>query len=270
MVTINLPGSIDPHDLATDRHFAMNLARGVEVLRAFSAQNALLGNREISVITGLPKATVSRLTYTLTLLGLLDRETESQKFRLAAGILSLGHPFLASMQVRQLARPLMVELARRSGCTVNLGMRDRANVVYIDSIRPDAGNAHLPDIGATYPLMASAMGRALIFSAPEQERKTMLNFLRVHNSEMFATFKGVLEKDRKLWDKHRYCHNAGDWRSEIHAVAVPIRPPGLAAPALAMNCTLYAHRDALERLPKEVVPMLKDAVRQLEAAQGLL
>jgi hypothetical protein len=33
VVTINLPGSTDPHDLATDRHFAMNLARGVQVLR---------------------------------------------------------------------------------------------------------------------------------------------------------------------------------------------------------------------------------------------
>jgi len=269
MAFINLPGSIDAHEVAGDRHFSMNLARGVQVLRAFSAQRAVLGNREIHELTGLPKATVSRLTYTLALLGLLARDNESQKFRLAGGILSLSHPLLASMHVRQVARPLMVELAKRSGCTVNLGMRDRANVVYVDSIRPDAGNAHLPDIGANYPLIASAMGRALIFSAPASERAALLNFLQVHDPQAYAAFKPVLDKDRRLWTRQRYCHNSGDWRKEIHAVAVPIaRPDG--EPALAMNCTLYAHRDALERLPNEVVPMLKNTVRQLEASQGLL
>jgi len=269
MALIQLPGSVDAHELAGDRHFSMNLARGVQVLRAFSAQKAALGNREIHEITGLPKATVSRLTYTLALLGLLARDNESQKFRLAGGVLSLGHPLLASMHVRQVARPLMVELAKRSGCTVNLGMRDRANVVYVDSIRPDAGNAHLPDIGANYPLIASAMGRALIFSAPASERSTLLNLLQVHDPDAFAAFKSVMDKDRKLWARQRYCHNAGDWRQEIHAVAVPIaRPAG--EPPLAMNCTLYAQRDALERLPREVVPMLKNTARQLEVSQGLL
>jgi hypothetical protein len=28
-------------------------------------------------------------------------------------------------------------------------MRDRADVVYIDTVRADAGNQHLPDIGST-------------------------------------------------------------------------------------------------------------------------
>src|SRR5690606_2344735 len=66
---ISLPGLVHPHDLSSDRQFSMNLARGLEVLRAFSASSPLLGNREIADRTGLPKPTVSRLTYTLTLLG---------------------------------------------------------------------------------------------------------------------------------------------------------------------------------------------------------
>jgi len=41
------------------------------VLRCFTPLEPLLGNKEISVRTGLPKPTVSRLTYTLTKLGYL-------------------------------------------------------------------------------------------------------------------------------------------------------------------------------------------------------
>ena len=45
-----------------DRQFATTLARGLEVLRCFTPLEPLLGNKEISVRTGLPKPTVSRLT----------------------------------------------------------------------------------------------------------------------------------------------------------------------------------------------------------------
>ena len=42
---IQLPGLIDPHDLSADRQFSMNLARGLQVLRAFTASEPVLGNR---------------------------------------------------------------------------------------------------------------------------------------------------------------------------------------------------------------------------------
>src|ERR1039457_5610771 len=54
-----------------DRQFATTLARGLDVLRCFSATEPELTNKEISGRTGLPKPTVSRLTYTLTRLGYL-------------------------------------------------------------------------------------------------------------------------------------------------------------------------------------------------------
>jgi hypothetical protein len=54
-----------------DRQFATTLARGLDVLRCFTATEPELTNKEISGRAGLPKPTVSRLTYTLTRLGYL-------------------------------------------------------------------------------------------------------------------------------------------------------------------------------------------------------
>ena len=41
MTAITLPGLVDPHDLSGDRQFSMNLARGMEVLRAFTAEGVV-------------------------------------------------------------------------------------------------------------------------------------------------------------------------------------------------------------------------------------
>jgi len=265
--TIALPGLVDPHDLSTDRQFSMNLARGMEVLRAFTPATPVLGNRDLADRTGLPKPTVSRLTYTLTLLGYLTRDAQ-QKYRLGAGVLSLGHPLLASMHVRQLAKPVMESLARTTGCTVNLGIRDRGDVVYVDSVRADSANQHLPDIGSSRPLLSSAIGRALILACAPFERTAILNYLKVQDRAAFAAARPVWEAGQKLFAAHGYCHSRGDWRREVHAVAVPVRQPQ-GEPVLAMNCTLAAHLAHKDRLVRNVLPLLKDAVRQLEASIGL-
>ena len=265
---IALPGLINPHDVSTDRQFSMNLARGLQVLRAFTATTPMLGNREIADRCGLPKPTVSRLTYTLTLLGYLTRDARLQKYRLGPGVLSLGHPLLASMHVRQLARPIMESLARETGCSVNLGVRDRSDVVYIDSVRADSANQHLPDIGSARPLLASSIGRALILSRPVDERAAIVNFLKVNDSATFEKFSPSWEADQKRFAKQGFCHATGDWQEDVHAVAVPLKQaPG--DPPLAMNCTLAAYRVQKDFLVREVVPQLKDAARQLAAAQGL-
>jgi DNA-binding IclR family transcriptional regulator len=55
-----------------DRQFVNGLARGLEVLRAFRPDDGPLGNHALAERTGLPRSTVSRLTYTLTSLGYLS------------------------------------------------------------------------------------------------------------------------------------------------------------------------------------------------------
>ena len=87
-----------------DRQFVEALARGLEVLRAFAPNQVLLGNQEIARATGLPKPTVSRLTYTLTKLGYLTYSDRLGKYQLGAPALALGYAVLSNMGIRQLAQ----------------------------------------------------------------------------------------------------------------------------------------------------------------------
>lgn len=242
----------------------MNLARGLEVLRAFTPANPVLGNHEISSITKLPKPTVSRLTYTLSLLGYLTPDRHLRKYRLGAGVLALGHPLLASMRIRQIARPVMGALARATGCTVNLGVRDRDAVIYIDSVRADSTNQYLPDIGASRPLLLTSIGRALIFSCALPERTEIINYLKILAPKAFHEAEALLARDRQRFVEEGYCYSQGDWHTEVHAVAVPIRQPR-GELQLALNCTHVAHDSEIGERLRHAVPLLKEAARQLGA-----
>ncbi|MEJ8854452.1 helix-turn-helix domain-containing protein [Variovorax robiniae] len=82
---------------AQDKQFANTLARGLELLMCFTPEQSVLGNKEFVARTGLDKATVSRLAYTLAQLGYLRHDKAIGKYRLGAPVLSMGYPLLASM-----------------------------------------------------------------------------------------------------------------------------------------------------------------------------
>lgn len=264
-----LTGLARIEDAAGDRQFAIALARGLEVLRAFTPSDRSLGNRELCDRTGLPKATVSRLTHTLTLLGYLTRGPD-QRVSLGAGVLAIGYPLLASMPVRQVARPWLEQLARTTGCTVNLGMRDRLCAVYVDSCRADRGNAWRPDTGSPVPLLTTALGRALILSRPAADQSAILNRLKVDHPARFRDEGPLLEADRDAFRRRGWTHSTGHWRADVHAVAVPLRQ-ALHPESVAINCTVSLQGSArpahdARRLLDEVAPAMLETARRIEAA----
>ena len=52
--------------------FVTAIGRGFAILRCFKRNAKVLGNKELAEMTGLPKSTVARLTFTLTKLGYLN------------------------------------------------------------------------------------------------------------------------------------------------------------------------------------------------------
>ena len=64
---------------ADDAAFATTLAKGLVVLEAFKAGATLLGNLELSRLTGIPRPTVARLTHTLAELGYLRYDSARAK-----------------------------------------------------------------------------------------------------------------------------------------------------------------------------------------------
>ena len=122
-----------------DRHFVTALARGLQVLACFRSGDSQLGNQELAERCGLPKSTVSRLTMTLTRLGYLIQTPDTGRYRLGMATLSLGSAMLSRLDLRQVARPLMQELAAFSGASVSLGARDRLSMIYIEHCRGPAG-----------------------------------------------------------------------------------------------------------------------------------
>ncbi len=248
-----------------DRKFVVALARGLDVLRAFTATEGLLGNQEIASRAGLPKATVSRLTYTLTKLGYLTHVEQLSKYQLAPAALSIGYSALANMRIRQIARPYMQELAKYTGASVALGSRDRLNLIYIEHCRSDASMMLRLDLGARIPIGTTAMGRALLAAMPEKERAWLMDHIARREGNHWPKVRGGIERAIKDFTTYGFTFSVGDWQPDVRAVGVPLIPAD-GSGVFAFNCGAPAFQLTREQLESDIGPRLVNMVRNVETA----
>lgn len=157
-----------------DRRFVTALARGLAVLRCFQPHDRWLAHQEIARRSGLPQATVSRLTFTLTSLGYLRHRSPRGEYALAPGVLALGFAMLQNFDVGRIARPHMQALADHAQAAVSLGVRHELSMVYVAHCRSSARLVLGLDVGARLPLASTAMGRALLCALQPTERTRLM------------------------------------------------------------------------------------------------
>ncbi len=252
-------------DTQNDRHFVTALARGLDVLACFRSGDALLGNQDIAQRCGLPKSTVSRLTATLTRMDYLIHVRETSKYRLGTATLSLGSAMLSRLDVRQVARPLMQELADFAGAEVSLGTRDRLSMIYVENCQGHAPHAQSLDVGSRISLITSAMGRAWLAAAPDKERTDLLAQVKQRNEARWPALHQGLTQALHDYRTLGVTTSFGDWQKKVNAIARGFEPGG-GLPPMVINCGSAARHVSQEMLLNEVRPRLIEMVARIETA----
>ena len=241
---------------ADDAAFATTLAKGLVVLEAFKAGATLLGNMELSTLTGIPRPTVARLTHTLAELGYLRYDSVRAKYRVGARALRMAHPLLADMQFRQVARPMMQELAQSVRGTVSIGLLDGTSMIYVETARSGDVGPHVPDVGMPIPVVMTAMGRAAAATLPSPDAAQLEARLAAEDGEVWTAFREAYRTGIVQCAARGFCTCFGEYLAAIHAVAAPLFFAGEHKQAFSINCGIPAFRLQSGQLEAEIGPRL--------------
>lgn len=252
-------------DNSVDGQFVVALARGLEILRAFRAGEGRIGNQELAERTGLTKPTISRLTHTLTKLGFLNYNQRQSTYELGGGALALGFVALSSIDIRASAKPLMQELADRTGFNVGLGMRDRSAMIYTETCEGKSMVNLALRPGSRVPIMTSAMGRAYLLGLPEEDREAVLKDVFPRHADDWPLLMRQLEHAGKEYESHGFCTSLGDWHKDINGVAVPVTLP-LSQHTYALNLGGPAYMLTREQIFGDFGPALAGIAKRLVQA----
>jgi len=259
------PPPESPAGEARDPQFATTLARGLAILRCFTPDDPMLGNSQIATRTGLSRPTVARFTYTLVQLHYLRTDPATGKYLLGPAVLSLGYPMLSRIALRQIARPGMADLALYVHGAVSMGVRDRLDVVYVETSRSrQVLSSQLSDIGMIHPLIASAMGHAYIAACASKARESLINTIQVMQPTQWGCFHTLLEDNIRHYQRTGFCVSHGEFLAGFDSVAVPLKMNS-AGDIYMFNCVMPSTEFTAKQLVEHVGPRLVGFVRSLQA-----
>lgn len=257
------PANLD--DARDDPRFVTALGRGLELLRCFRKDDRGLGNQDFADRTGLPKSTVSRLTYTLSALGYLHYSTDTGRYALAPAVLALGFSALGGLAIRDVARPLLAQVADKTGVSTALAVPDERTMVYIESCRGSHPLQLGIEVGSHIKMANSSMGRAYLASLDPEQRERRVDLLcaaEPANAESIR--RGVVQAVIE-YEEHGFVTSLSEWRNEINSVGVPLILPG--GHYYAINCGGSAQILTKENLD-EAGKQLRDVALQIRTKLG--
>ncbi|MGH1578909.1 IclR family transcriptional regulator [Planktotalea sp.] len=207
-----------------DRNFVTALARGLELLRCFRDGEVTLTNSDFSERTGLPKATISRLTHTLCALDYLVSDPRSGTYRLSAGVLHLGFSVLASLDIQDLLHQEMKRIHQGPNLhlTVSLAEQHQLDAVYVAHLRSHEPVALVGQIGSRLPLFTTSVGLAILVGKDDDAREAVFEIAGRVSKETELEGRRRYADAKSVYEVKGFCTGYGQWRRDVNAIAVPI------------------------------------------------
>jgi IclR family pca regulon transcriptional regulator len=251
-----------PDRKTTPRREAMGgLEKGLSVIRAFSREHPALTLSDIARAAQIPAATARRCLLTLEELGYITRN--GRQFLLRPRVLELGAAYLESLNIEQLTKNHLEELAQSTSDSAALCVLDGADIVYVarTSVRTLLRlEAH---VGSRFPAHATSTGRVLLAGVSPERLQ-----------HYFATAKIEALTDRTVTDVVKLrslieeCRRAGysvvedELAYGVIALAVPVLDQRGRVVA-ALNSSSHSRRTTKSRLVRDRLAMLEQVSREI-------
>lgn len=254
-----LTGDSDP--FKGDPNFMASLARGLEVIRAFTPQRPLLSISQISQKTGIPRAAVRRCLYTLSKLGFVYAEDGK--------ISSCDRKFwrwatrLASTPLARSAQPVLKHLSEMLNESCSIATLDGDDILYIARASSSRIMTIDLDIGSRLPARATSMGRVLLSYQPEEKLNDMLGRVTmIRYTPQTVDSVAKLRTELKRVHQQGYALNDQELEMGLRSLAVPLFNPQGQIQA-ALNVGVHAGQVSTHEMLERVLPELQKAAREL-------
>jgi len=172
-------------------------------------------------------STASRLLATLEGAGMVQRDGHGP-FRLGLGLVTLADRVLARLDLRALARPVLVELMERTGETATLSIPAEREAITVDSVPSQSSVVSMARLGRPSVAHATAVGKVMLaFGGGPLPRERDLRAL----TERTITNRAKLGAEVLAVRKRGYGTVFGEREPDVNAIAAPVfdRAGGLAA-----------------------------------------
>lgn len=242
------------------------IAKAITLLNALRVREEGGSARELAVLTGIPRSTVQRILTTLTDSGMMAQDPADQRYHIGPHALWIGLGYKQSINLVNLARPLMVGLRNLTDETVSLSIAVGGTRVFVEEVQSRSELRFASELGRLFPLWSGASGRVLMSGLGDAEIDEILlddtHRAEVDNPLPIAENREAILKIRE----DGYATAVSESITHSSSIAVPVMDAGGRIIA-ALSVSGPEGRLTLDRM-NAVLPLLRDSSHQLSLLLG--
>jgi IclR family pca regulon transcriptional regulator len=250
------------------REFVQGLERGFAVVHAFGTDARALTITEVAQRTGLSRAVARRYLLTLQELGYVVQN--GADFSLTPRILDLGFTYLSTIDVANIAQPVMEEIANTLHESCSAAVLDGTEVVYVARVQAKRIMSINLVVGSRLPAHATSMGKVLLAHVPPQNLEAYLaNAPFEALTKRTVTSAADLRRHLALVRQRGWAFADQESEMGIRTVAAPLFNHNNQVDA-ALNVSGHAARVSMDELRRRYLPVLLDGARRISRALGAM
>ena len=151
-----------------------SVERALQILSCFTIEEKSLSVKDISTKLSLPKSTVVRILQTLKSQRFIEQDNLTQLYQLGFKVFELGNVYASSIDLRQVALPVMRTLNEETLETVSLNVLDGYNRICIEKVESNQQIRNFVKVGGRSALCYGASGKVLFSYLTIEEQKLIM------------------------------------------------------------------------------------------------
>lgn len=196
------------------------------LLEYFTVQKPEWGVTELAQQVGTNKSTISRFLAQMKTIGILEKDEETEKYKLGLKLFELGNRVELRSAFIEKTHPPLELVASEITETVHIGVLKNNQVFYVDKVESPYGLKISSHIGSYNPAYATALGKVLLAYSNDKKRKAAIDAIYDKNVKAY-TPNTIIDKKKFLLEmekirNNRFAIDQEEYEIGLICLAIPI------------------------------------------------
>ena len=207
-----------------DRYLINSILRACGILKSLSGDRRASKLSELAGLLHLDRSTAYRILLSLEKCRMVDRDEKTGEYSLGLGAFEIGSAYLRRIDLVEVAKPIMADLAQRVQETVHLAVLSETEILYLDKVDSPRSVGVISKLGQRGPVYCTALGKALLAHLPPQDRSRILDQIRFQAfTPRTLTSKKKLARELSQVYRQGYALDCREIEEDVECIAAPIR-----------------------------------------------
>ena len=199
-----------------------SLKKALDVLNCFLVKPTW-GVTEISERLGLYKSNVYDILTTLKVMGYLEKDEETERYKLGMQVFALSRAMGDTFSIIKIAMPYMQELANITDERVYLAIPHDREVVYLEATYPaESVNLMRSILGERAEMHCTGIGKAMLANLSEEEINRYMEKALTVYTDHTITDVSKLKRELEVTRQRGYAIDNMEHEFGVKCVAMPI------------------------------------------------